>query len=85
LQAGRVDEAMGHYAAALYLNPQIVNAQHAHLKLGMYFLRRNRPVEANAHLARAIEIDPNLTEPVQEILNLHEKGQLPPEVPARAP
>jgi Flp pilus assembly protein TadD len=73
LQAGRLDEAIIHYRAALDLSPDFPLAHH---NLGMALLQRRQTDEAVAHFRRIVELQPD-TANVRNNLGwmLHQAGQ----------
>ena len=58
-EAGRLDEAIVHYDAALAINPDYPPI---HSNLGNLFLRQDKPDEAIPHLKRAIAVNPTYAE-----------------------
>jgi tetratricopeptide (TPR) repeat protein len=57
---GRFDEAAGHYAASVRLNPRFAEGQN---NVGNSLLRAGRPEAAEPYFRRAIALDPRLAEP----------------------
>jgi tetratricopeptide (TPR) repeat protein len=58
----RLAEAARHYRLALEADPRMSNAQRAHHKLGLILLGRGELNEARGHFARAVQLDPSMTD-----------------------
>jgi Flp pilus assembly protein TadD len=73
-EQGRLEEAIGHFSAALQIRP---DHAHAHNNLGVALRERGRPGEAVGHFSQALRIQPNHADAHNNLgLALQEQGRL---------
>jgi tetratricopeptide (TPR) repeat protein len=72
-EQGRLEEAIGHFLAALQIRP---DHAHAHNNLGVALRERGRPGEAVGHFSQALRIQPNHADAHNNLgLALQEQGR----------